>query len=844
MGKNKKSAGAWKVFLFISAAVIGTGLGLGLSETRNIINSEYITTFENALPTKLLDINGELITEFASDEKREIIGFNKLPPQMLAALLTREDRIFYLHKGFSFKALARAVIGQLTHSSLGGGSTLTQQIAGTLYCDRADRSVGRKLQELWWAIQMERRYSKNEILELYLNKVYFGGGTYGVNAASKYYFGHGAEEITPAEAAILVVQLSNPADYNPFNHPNIALERQKSVLNSMVQLGYLTKEESDESFNDFWADFDYTRTSSPASLIREDKAPWFSEYVRRELVDMLYGSQNIYTGGFTVNTTLNLRHQEEADKVMKKYIERANRLYQQDLASRSSKTIRTYVPLSELLSLLFNLPAIKVSQQRSEAIANSIYINRINPVVDVMSLICGMDSLKVGVINKANSLAKLANEKTTVEGTMISLENETGYITALVGGSKFDQGNQFIRAVQARLQPGSTFKPLYYTEAINSRKFTPTTEISDTPVVFHTADGKPYIPQNFRGEWMGDVQLWYALVHSMNVPSLKVLDGIGFEAAINRALSLLGIPKDESVSRGFTPGYPLGLGVCSVRPIELARAYSVIASGGKEVTPMAIRTVEDRNGNIVLNPERQIREAQQAKKNAVQILSPQTAFVMTKLLQQTVQSGTLSAQSGKFVYRSDDGRRYQMPAAGKTGTTQNWADAWTSGFTPYYTSTFWFGFDKPGQSLGLNITGSTLAGHAWGDYMSEIHRGMIAKDFPKPMGGVVQVTVCSETGMLPTEACGNHLTTQWYLSGTQPASSCALHSNKSPLIIGISRLKKERYKSGQNLNVTIDTSPLKLNLDFLNGGANSAEQETEAKEEETESVPDYNPFME
>ena len=844
MGKNKKSAGAWKAFLFISAAVMGTALGLGLSQTKNIINSEYITTFENALPTKLLDINGELITEFASDEKREIISFHKLPPQMLAALLTREDRVFYLHKGFSFKALARAVIGQLTHHQLGGGSTLTQQIAGTLYCDRADRSVGRKLKELWWAIQMERRYSKNEILELYLNKVYFGGGTYGVNAASKYYFGHGAEDITPAEAAILVVQLSNPADYNPFNHPNIALERQKSVLNAMVEAGYLTKEEADDSFNDFWANFDYTRTSSPASLIREDKAPWFSEYVRRELGSMIYGSKSIYTGGFTVNTTLNLRHQEEADKVMKKYIERVNRLYQQDLASRSSKTYRTYVPLSELLSLLFNLPAIKVSRQRSEAIANSIYINRINPVIDIMSLICGMDSLKVGVINKANSLAKQANEKTTVEGTMISIENETGYITALVGGSKFDQGNQFIRAVQARLQPGSTFKPLYYTEAINSRKFTPTTEISDTPIVFHTADGKPYIPQNFRGEWMGNVQLWYALVHSMNVPSLQVLDGIGFDAAINRAVSLLGIPKDELSSRGFTPGYPIGLGVCSVRPVELARAYAVIASGGKEVTPMAIRTVEDRNGNIILNPERQIREAQQAKKDAIQILSPQTAFVMTKLLQQTVQSGSLRAQSEKFVYRSDDGRRYQMPAAGKTGTTQNWADAWTAGFTPYYTSTFWFGFDKPGQSLGLNITGSTLAGHAWGDYMSKIHRGMIAKDFPKPMSGVVQLTVCSETGMLPTEACGNHLTTQWYLSGTQPLSSCTLHSNKSPSIIGISRLKKERYKSGQNLNAPIETSPLKLNLDFLNGTQKSPSEDADTPDEKTPGVPDYNPFME
>ena len=185
-----------------------------------------------------------------------------------------------------------------------------------------------------------------------------------------------------------------------------------------------------------------------------------------------------------------------------------------------------------------------------------------------------------------------------------------------------------------------------------------------------------------------------------------------------------------------------------------------------------------------------------------------------------------------------------MPAAGKTGTTQNWADAWTSGFTPYYTSTFWFGFDKPGQSLGLKITGATLAGYAWGEYMGEIHRGMIAKDFPKPMDGVIQVTVCSESGMLPSAACGDHLTTQWYLLGTQPVSVCTLHSNTSPSILAVSRLRKERYQSGQNLNVQIEKSPLKLNLDFLNENIVPHTQEEAVQEEDLTVYPDYNPFME
>ena len=850
MEKIRKSTVIWVCILFFAAICMGSLLGWGLSETQNIKNSEFITSFDTALPTKLLDINGELITEFASDEKREIISLNKLPQHMLDALLAREDRIFYSHKGFSFKAVMRAVVGKLTGRSLGGGSTLTQQIAGTLYCDRSEMSIMRKIKELWWAIQMERRYSKNEILELYLNKIYFGGGTYGVNAASKYYFGHGAEEITPAEAAILVIQLSNPAFYNPFDHPNRAMDRQKDVLAAMVDAGYITQTESDESFDDFWANFDYTRTSSSAYLMRDDKAPWFSEYVRRELGNLIYGSQSIYTSGFTVNTTLNLSHQLAAQEVMDKYIKEANIRYQKEHSSRSDMAFNTYIPMTEMLALLFNLPGIKVSEQRAETVANAVYLNEVNPVLDIFSLICGLDNLKVSVVNRANAKAKKENEKTTIEGTMISLENETGYITALVGGSKFNQENQFIRATQAKLQPGSTFKPLYYTEAIDSRKFTPTSVISDTPVVFHTADGKPYIPQNFRGEWLGNIPLYYALTHSMNVPSLKVLDGIGFEAAISRAVSLLGITKEELPSRGFVPGYPIGLGVCSVRPIELARAYSVIASGGKSVTPMAIRTVEDRNGNVILNPERDIRQAQQAKGESAQVISPQTAFVMTKLLEQTVQSGTLGAQSWKFTYRTDKGRKYSIPAAGKTGTTQNWADAWTSGFTPYYTSTFWFGFDRPGQSLGLRITGATLAGYAWGDYMREIHRELPAKDFLQPPEGVIQATVCSSSGMIPTPGCTGHLTTQWYLLGTQPTEICSVHSGSSSSGLSISRLQTELYKSGQHLTEKPDTTPLKLNLDFLKSGYVYSEEKEPDKEQnedvpaKEQTLPDYNYLME
>ena len=816
--KIKKSTYVFVFGLFFCAIFFGAGLGLALSNTKFIKDNEQFTEFSTSLPTKLLDINGELITELASEEKREIISIRDLPQCMLDALITREDRLFYSHHGYSVKALFRAVFGKLTGMSLGGGSTLTQQIAGTLFCDRTDMSIRRKLKELWWAIQMERRYTKDEILELYLNKIYFGGGTYGVSAASKYYFGHDATEITPAEAAILVIQLSNPAFYNPFEYPNRAMDRQKDVLNTMVSAGYISKEQADESFDDYWADFDYTRTATAAVFNHDDNAPWFSEYVRRELGNLIYGTEDIYSSGFTVNTTLNLKNQAVAQDVMDRYIRYANRTYQRSTGERTNQAFSVYTPMTELLALTFNLNSLKVSEQRNEAISKATYTSQINPVMDVMSLMFGVDSLKLGIVNKANQQAKVKVSKTTIEGTMIALENDTGYITSLVGGSKFDSENQFIRAVQAKLQPGSAFKPLYYSAAIDSRNFTPTSIISDTPVVFHTADGKPYIPQNFRGEWQGDVELWYALAHSMNVPSLKVLDGIGFEAGINRSIALLGIPKEEVPYRGFVPGYPIGLGVCSVRPIELARAYSVFASGGKEVTPIAIRSVEDKNGNVILNPEKEVRTALQAKGAAAQVISPQTAFVMTELLQNTVRSGTLagpSSNGNKLRYRDSNGRLYKIPAAGKTGTTQNWADAWAVGFTPYYTSVFWFGFDKPGQSLGLQLTGSTLSGYAWADYMKKVHNGLPMKDFSKPATGVIEATVCSVSGGILTPECGNHKVTAWYLEGTQPTQVCSVHSTaNSSRTIGIYRLEKELYKAGFASELIIrDNSTLSFNLD-------------------------------
>lgn len=830
--------------------IFGCVLGLGLAETFNTANSEQFTSFDQALPTKILDINGELITEFTSDEKREIISVYEIPQHMLDALITREDKIFYEHHGFNAMAIIRAVIGQVFHKSLGGGSTLTQQIAGTIHCDRKEMSIKRKLKELWWAVQMERRYSKNELLELYLNKIYFGAGTYGVNAASKYYFGHSAREITPAESAILVIQLSNPTWYNPFEHPNRAKERQKYVLDSMVREGYLTRTQAEDSYDDYWLNFDYSRINSSAFYMRDDKAPWFSEFVRRELADLIYGDDDIYTSGFTVNTSGNLTHLKTATTVMEKRIEDVNKNFQDEMKWKQKYALGEYIPLTELCVLMFDLKDLKMTGQRAQSKTISDFTTNVTPMIDIFSILYGIEDLKVGIINKATNMAQEKAKTMTIEGTMINIENDTGYITALVGGSKFDASNQFIRATQARVQPGSSIKPLYYSAALDTKDFTAATLLVDAPYEFKTADGESYLPNNYGGAWRGNVLLWRALALSLNIPALKVLEGVGFEPAIERMVDLLGIPKSELPKRAFIPGYPIGLGTCSVRPIEMARAYAIFANGGRAIEPTSIKTVEDKNGNIIINNDQKVRNAILHPK---QVISPENAFLMTKIMESSVTIGTLrygaamrsidpSLTGSKFTFTDKNtGKTFDMPVSGKTGTTQNWGDAWAIGFTPYYTCAVWFGFDTPGKSMGMRNSGASLAGPPWGDFMMVANKDLPFKEFPMPETGVHKGTVCAETGDLPVDGCPT--VTLWFRDGTGPTKTCSIHAESESQLLILDRIEDTVISSGQSFDNNMEESELELDLDFLNDSSDKSKKDKKNSKTEEPASELENFFM-
>jgi penicillin-binding protein 1A len=747
---------------FAVAILLGVTLGIALAATRNISTKEQFGDPQAALPTKILDVYDREITEFFGEQNREPVTIDQVPQHLVDALLTREDRNFYSHHGFSFRGLTRAMFNIVTGRYVSGASTLTQQLAGRLYADRTDISLKRKLVELWWSVQMERRYTKQEILEQYLNEMPFGSGNLGVQAASKFYFNHPVQEDTVAESAMLVIQLASPSLNNPIRNPQRARRLQREILDQMAQLHYVTKKQADDSFNEYWSRYDYTRANSSAFLDREDKAPYFSEYIRGQLEDLLVGSYNYLTDGLVVHTTLNLDYQREADARMARDIDKVNALYLATAGAQVSTSNASYLPLIDILGFTFNIDDLMYRNRNATGNGKRDYSRRIAPVVDLVSGLFGLRKVQ-DIVSGGIGTALAATRKTLVQGALVSMDPNTGSILAMVGGRQFSRSDQFNRASQSRVQPGSAFKPLYYSAAIDSRKFTPATMILDAPVVFTNADGTLYEPLNYKGQWHGRVLLRDALAESMNVPSLKVLDGIGFDAAIQRASRMLGVTDPAEIDKRFPRYYPLGLGIIYVSPLEMVRAYSVFENGGREVQPVSIRYIEDRNGKIIMEPAKEALARESRKGEAAQIMSPQTAYIMTSILQSTIKEGTLGGQGNLLDIWSDKAQ----PFAAKTGTTQNWEDAWTVGFSPYMTTAVWYGFDEGNRSLGTALTGAAIAGPTWANFMKAVHKDLPVKRFTRPDNGLSEVVVSATSGLLPTSYTRKTIT-ELFLQGTEP----------------------------------------------------------------------------
>ena len=396
-----------------------------------------------------------------------------MPRHLINAVLTREDHNFYHHRGLDPKRILSAALGYFTGSFRGGGSTLTIQVAGNKFADRREYTVRRKIKEFWYAKLLEMRYAKNEILEFYLNEMPFGGGTNGVEAASQYYFRKSVRDVSLAEAVLLVNVLSSHTRYSPLKNPETARERQKQILDEMVRLGYTTREAADVSFEEYWDSYDFTRYASYGAFSeREDKAPWFSEYVRVQLEDMLLGSQDIYRSGLKVYTTLDLDYQKVADEVM----ERASSGSTICTGSRPTPGRATATRPSfrswRCWRSAFDLGDVKAAGSRQRSETERIFHNG-----DGAGDGPGLDHLRPAGAQEARRRSRRAaaprgaEEHRRRRPRLHRLAH--GYVYAVVGGSQFSSANQFNRAVQGGLQPGSSFKPLYYSAAIEQRKVDP-----------------------------------------------------------------------------------------------------------------------------------------------------------------------------------------------------------------------------------------------------------------------------------------------------------------------------------------------------------------------------------
>ena len=755
----------------LTAIAVGISLGLALATQRNIQTLEEHADGELALPTQVLDRQGRLITEFFSTERRDLISLDELPSHLVYALVVREDRDFFDHNGFSLRGTLRAAWNILSREYVSGGSTITQQLAGHMFDDRDEFSIARKLRELWWAFQLERSWTKNEILEVYLNRMYFGHNTYGVEAASQFYFGKSAPDLTPAESAMLVIQLANPARYSPLQHPDRARRMQRTVLTQMAETGYISHEAADFSFEEYWANYDFTRANTATAFLeREDEAPYFSEHVRGKLEgDILLGRPvDINRAGLVVHTTLDLDHQAAGERFLSSGIERANRSERrtrEDALERAGDII----PMLDMIGVTFDIPDLQISGVRHRHEAQEHYEERINPLVSIASLMFDTDAqaglynaVRMSQINRAQ-----ASSRENVQGALVTIENETGHVTAMIGGSEFERIDQLNRAVQGRRTPGSAFKSLYYAAAIDSEAITPATQLYDSPVVFRNDDGSSYQPQNYAGSWSGPVLARYALSRSLNIPAVRVFNRVGFTKALNTSAELLGIPPEDMAARGLERRYPVALGISSVSPLEMTRAYATIANKGLEVEPLTVRYIEDQSGRIVAEPERDLRAAQRDRGDEREIVSEQAAYILTDMLKDAFETGTMRGNSP------------EAPMAAKSGTTQNWSDAWVAGYSPLYTTTVWFGFDRGGRSLGTNQYGAALAGPVWTNYMNEIHSDLDVPDFEKPENGLVEVEISEETGLLAGRSYSGPTRKEIFIEGTQPTEYSPAESDQT-----------------------------------------------------------------
>lgn len=722
------------------------------------------------LATAIYDRKGILISHLY-DEYRNYVKIEEIPETVIKSFLAAEDSSFYMHTGFDIAGIVRALFIDIISGELRqGGSTITQQLAKQLFAGR-EKSVKRKLIELFLAREFEKKFTKNQIMEMYLNQIYLGHGVYGVSAAAEFYFQKPLEDVDVIEAALIAGIPSAPDRYSPLKNPAAAHDRSLGILFNLISSGYIDKQAAAEKFNSFWEKYsDRIKTEFPEAGIRKEsagEAQWFTEYIRRELVAK-YGEDTVYRGGLKVYTTLDLEYQKAAERILEKSLERQN-IYSSSINRYEISKIDI-----ELAEKAAGKEKIK-SAMKGEYIKQSVrfsreFLNTLSDELLLTSIITGSESEAASLTKHLESYENLLRQS-KAEGALVALDPATGGVLAMVGGSTFNPVNQLNRAAQSRRQPGSAFKAFVYGAAIEGKTITAATPFQDSPLTYRGGK-KSWTPSNYDRDYSGRVLARRALSMSLNIVSAKIYDVAGGENIAKYASKL----TDVEYKR-FQLDPTLSLGTTELTPLEMAKGFAVYANRGISVPVVSITKIEDKYGKNILD----ISE----KSKAVRAVSEETAFIMTSMMKDVVDSGTAS-----FAVRREAG--FRLPCAGKTGTNTDFRDAWFIGYTPDIVAAVWVGCESQKYSLGGGQSGAAVSAPIWGLFMNEVYKTRGKVNFPGKPSGVSERVVCSISGDLADRGCPGRK--EYFIPGTEPGTKCdGLHGRLSNIKELINRDKNTMH---------------------------------------------------
>lgn len=740
------------VLIFLSI-IIGTSAGAYFAFTRGLPSIEEIKEYKPVTGTKIYADDDTLIGELKV-EKGIFVPIDKIPKAMIDAVVAVEDSRFWKHKGIDYFAILRAFIKDVISAELKeGGSTITQQLAKVIFLT-PEKTIKRKVREAALAIKIEKNLTKKEILELYLNKVYFGHGAYGVEMASKIYFGKSVKDISLPEAALIAGLIRAPSIYSPFNDLSKAKERQKIVLLRMKEEGYIKKSEMENAL----------KKPLYLSSYRKGKEAneYFIDYVKKYLEEK-YGVETIYKGNLKVYTTLNREAQLYAARALQQGLRELDKRRgwrgpiehrdDIDVEKELKENDEKHLVVSNIDDISSGL-VLKVSENealiKSRGLIGKLLIEdakwaskvidsknrtfRILKDFKLTQILKPGDVVKVRIKSiQGNKIRFLLEQDPEVEGAVVAIEQDTGFIRALIGGYDYIKSD-YNRALYAKRQAGSAFKPVIYACAID-HGYTPASVLIDEPISYYGGSRGTWTPKNYDHKFYGPTTLRDALTYSRNIVTVKLVDSIGINNVIN-CIRSMGIESD------LPSDLTIALGSLSMTPFDIALTYTIFANYGMKPKPIAIKYIVDSKGRIIESNEPEAEE----------VLSPQTAFLITSMLEDVVKRGT--------GWRA---KSLGIPIAAKTGTTNEYRDAWFVGYTTKIVAAVWVGFDDM-SPLGHQETGARAASPIWVNFMRNFSH-VEYEEFPIPEG-IVSCKIDPENGLLAKiESMG---ITEYFKEGTEP----------------------------------------------------------------------------